>query len=499
MVFLARPAAPYDRKNACAMFDLAAALLVVGHVAIFLAVTLRILSRHNPPGIATAWLLAVLLFPLFGPLLYVAIGERRLGHAGMERSAALRPKLRNWLEALIGHMASSPAVVGPQAEPVARLAAALTDIPVFRGHRLRLLSDSDEILSALASDIDAAREFAHLEFYIWNEGGLVGEVVNALCRAAQRGVRVRAMMDGQGSSAFFKSASVRRLRAAGVEVIEVLPIGAASFLVARTDLRDHRKIAVFDNRVAYTGSLNLVDPKYFKCDAGVGEWVDAVVRLEGPACCVLNALSTSMAHMQPGSRAGDFKSEISDFKPAGTVALQVFPSGPGYAFHHVESMMMEAVYAAQRELTLTTPYFVPGDALVGALRSAALRGVRVTLILPEKNDSKLVQFASASYFDELLAAGVAIQRFRGGLLHTKSLVIDGALVVFGTANLDRRSFLLNFEVSLLIYDAGFAGELMKLYRSYLANSAPLDPAAWAARPARHRIAENAAALAAPLL
>lgn len=481
------------------MFDLAAALVVVGHVAIFLAVMLRILSRHNPPGIAAAWLLAALLFPLIGPLVYFAIGERRLGHAGMERSAALRPKLRNWVESLVGKMAVDPAAVGPQAEPVARLAAALTDIPVLRGHRLRLLSDSDEILRSLASDIDASREFAHLEFYIWNEGGLVGEVVNALCRAAQRGVRVRAMMDAQGSGAFLKSASARRLRAAGVEVIEVLPIGAASFLVARTDLRDHRKIAVLDNRVAYTGSLNLVDPKFFKRNAGVGEWVDAVVRLEGPACCVLDAISTSMAHMQPGLRAGDLKSEISNIKSAGPVALQVFPSGPGYAFHHVESMMMESVYAAQRELVLTTTYFVPGEALVGALRSAALRGVRVTLILPEKNDSKLVQFASASYFDELLAAGVNIQRFRGGLLHTKSLVMDGAMVVFGTANLDRRSFLLNFEVSLLIYDAGFAGDLLKLYQTYLAKSVPLEPATWAARPARQRIAENAAALAAPLL
>ena len=482
------------------MFDLAAGLIAFGHVTIFLVVTLRILSRHNPPGIAMAWLLAVLLFPLVGPLTYFAIGERRLGHAGFARSLALRPKLRRWLESLIANMAAPPGVAGPQAEPVARLAAALTDIPVLRGNRLKLLSDSDEILRSLASDIDTAHDFAHLEFYIWNEGGLVNEVIQALCRAAQRGVRVRAMVDGMGSAPFLKSDSVVRLRAAGVEVIEVLPIGAVRFFAVRTDLRDHRKIAVFDNRVAYTGSLNLVDPKFFKQDAGVGEWVDAVARIEGPACCVLDAISTSMAHMQPGLRE-----PVQPQLPAeaashgGTATVQVFPSGPGYAYHHVESLMMEAVYAAQRELVLTTPYFVPGDALVGALRSAALRGVRVTLILPEKNDSKLVQYASESYFDELLAAGVKVQRFRGGLLHTKSLVIDGAFAVFGTANLDRRSFLLNFEVSLLVYDAGFAGDLLKLYQNYLADSVPLDPTTWAARPARHRIAENAAALAAPLL
>lgn len=475
-------------------------LVVLGHVIIAVVVTLRILSRRNPPGIATAWLLAVVLFPLAGPALYFAIGERRLGHAGIERSEAVRPRLRNWIKALIGHTATDPSVVGPQVESVARLAAALTDIPVLRGHRLHLMSDSDEILRALATDIDAARDFAHLEFYIWNEGGLVSEVVDALCRAAQRGVRTRAMMDGMGSAEFLRSDSARRLRDAGVEVIDVLPIGAVRFLAARTDLRDHRKIAVIDNRIAYTGSLNIVDPRFFKQDAGVGEWIDAVVRLEGPACCVLDAVTTSMAHMQDVAReAVPPRGLAVDAAQPGPAALQVFPSGPGYSFYHVEAMMLEAVHAAHRTLVLTTPYFVPGDALVGALRAAALRGVEVTLILPEKNDSRLVQFASASYFDDLLEAGVVIQRFHGGLLHTKSMVVDEALVIFGTANLDRRSFLLNFEISLLIYDAAFAADLLQLHRSYLVRSRALAATEWAGRPVWQRIAENAAALAAPLL
>jgi cardiolipin synthase len=308
------------------------------------------------------------------------------------------------------------------------------------------------------------------------------------------------MMDGLGSADFLCSQSARRLRSAGVEVIDVLPIGAARFLATRTDLRNHRKIAVFDNRVAYTGSLNLVDPEFFKRDAGVGEWVDAVVRIEGPACCVLDAISTSMAHMQSGVR--DPVPPISRGvrgEEVGSTALQVFPSGPGYTYYHVEAIMLEAVYAAKRTLTLTTPYFVPGEALIGAIRAAALRGVAVTLIVPEKNDSRMVQLASASYFDELLAAGVVIQRFCGGLLHTKSMLVDETVVVFGTANLDRRSFLLNFELSLLIYGKAFAADLQKLHQCYLLRSTPLDAAVWARRPARQRIAENAAALAAPLL
>jgi cardiolipin synthase len=473
-------------------------LLALLHVAVFVAVTLRVLARRSPPGVSMAWLLMVLLVPVAGLVLYVMIGERRLGRRWIERAEAERTALARRFRRLAADAVLDPADTGPVGEPVARLAQSLGAIPVMRGHRIELLSDSDLILRTLIEDVDACRERCSLEFYIWHEGGRVDELIAALIRAAGRGVAVTALMDGLGSRPFLQRGAAEPMRAAGIDVVVVLPVSALRMAVARADLRNHRKLAVFDDRVAWTGSANLADPRHFKREAGVGQWVDAMVRIQGPSCALLGAISNAMAVLQAGPMLRDERS--ADHGPvAGPVALQAYPSGPGFAYQHVESVILTAIYAARRELVLTTPYFAPGESVVTALRSAASRGVDVVLLLPRQCDSRLVQQASASYFDELLSAGVRIQRFHGGLLHTKSMVIDRELSVFGTVNFDLRSFHLNFELSMLIYDRPFAEKLLALQRGYLQDCEPLDLDAWRARPFWRRMVENAAQLASPLL
>jgi cardiolipin synthase len=473
-------------------------LLALLHFTVFVSVTLRVLARRNPPGVAMAWILLVLLVPVVGMVLYVMVGERRLGRRWIERAEAERAALSRRYARLAADAVLDPVDTGPVGEPVARLAQSLGAIPVMRGHRIELLSDSDVILRAMIADVEACRERCSLEFYIWHEGGLVDELIAALMRAASRGVRVLALMDGLGSRPFIQRGAIASMRAAGIEVVVVLPASALRMAVARADLRNHRKIAVFDDRIAWTGSFNLADPRHFRRDAGVGQWVDAMVRIQGPACVLLGAISNAMAVLQGGPRLRDDR-EADHGPVAGPVALQAYPSGPGFAFQHVESVMLTAIYSARRELILTTPYFAPGESVVTALRSAARRGVDVVLLLPWQCDSRLVQHASAAYFDELLAAGVRIQRFHGGLLHTKSMVIDRELSVFGTVNFDLRSFHLNFEMSMLIYDRPFAEELLALQRRYLEDCEPLDLRAWRARPFWRRMVENAAQLASPLL
>jgi cardiolipin synthase len=473
-------------------------LVALLHVAVFVAVTLRVLARRSPPGVSMAWLLMVLLVPVAGLVLYVMIGERRLGRRWIERAEAERAALASRYRRLAADALLDPADTGPVGEPVARLAQSLGAIPVMRGHRIELLSDSDLILRTLIDDVDACRERCSLEFYIWHEGGRVDELIAALIRAAGRGVAVTALMDGLGSRPFIQRGAADPMRAAGIEVVVVLPASALRMAVARADLRNHRKIAVFDDRIAWTGSANLADPRHFKREAGVGQWVDAMVRIQGPSCALLGAISNAMAVLQAGPRLRDDRG-ADHGQVAGPVALQAYPSGPGFAYQHVESVILTAIYAARRELVLTTPYFAPGESVVTALRTAANRGVDVVLLLPWQCDSRLVQQASASYFDELLAAGVRIHRFHGGLLHTKSMVIDRELSVFGTVNFDLRSFHLNFELSMLIYDRPFAEELLALQRRYLEDCELLDLDAWRARPFWRRMVENAAQLASPLL
>jgi cardiolipin synthase len=472
--------------------------LALAHFTVFVAVTLRVLARRNPPGVSMAWILMVLLVPVAGLVLYVMIGERRLGRRWIERAEAERASLSRRYDALSRDAVLDPAEIGPVGEPVARLAQSLGGIPVGRGHRVELFDDSDAILRAMIADIDACRERCSLEFYIWHEGGLVEDLIAALIRAAQRGVSVLTLMDGLGSRPFVQRGAVAPMRAAGIEVVVVLPASALRMAIARADLRNHRKIAVFDDRIAWTGSFNLADPRHFKREAGVGPWIDAMVRIQGPSAAVLGAVTNAMAVLQAGPRLRDDRTP--DHGPlAGPVALQAYPSGPGFAFQHVESVILTAIYAARRELILTTPYFAPGESVVVALRSAARRGVDVVLVLPWQCDSRLVQYASASYFDELLAAGVRIHRFHGGLLHTKSMVIDRELSVFGTVNFDLRSFHLNFELSMLIYDRPFSESLLALQRRYLEDCEPMDLRAWRARPFGRRMLENAAQLASPVL
>ncbi len=482
----------------CADMPIAVPLLIFFHVAVCLAMTLRILSRRNPPGVAVAWILLILLVPAAGAVLYVMIGERRLGRRWIERAEAERADLALRFGALSADSTRDPIDAGPVGEPVARLTWALASIPIMGGHKVELISDTGRILQGLIDDIDACRERCSLEFYIWHQGGLVDDLVEALIRAAGRGVAVTALMDGLGSRPFIRQGLAARLRAAGIVVVVVLPANALRMVVARVDLRNHRKIAVFDDRIAWTGSCNLADPRYFKKDAGVGPWVDAMVRIEGPACALLGAITNAMAVLQAGPGLRDVRTPRLGHT-AGPVALQALPSGPGFAFQHVESVILTAIYSARRELILTTPYFVPGESVVTALRSAARRGVEVVMVVPWRCDSRMVEYASASYFDELLSAGVRIHRFRGGLLHTKSMVVDRELAVFGTVNFDLRSFHLNFELSMLIYDRVFAEMLVKLHHDYLAECEPMDLTAWRTRPFRHRVIENAAQIASPLL
>jgi cardiolipin synthase len=279
--------------------------LYLVYVLLAVAVALRIFSRRSSRGTALAWLLLVILVPAVGALGYLLIGERRLGRTWMRRAIKLQPQIIRWARAIPTSDVVAPGTLSSSAESISRLAAGLAGLPLMAGHRLRLLVDSESIMRTLIADIHTARHSVHLEFYIWHPGGFVDDLVTALVEAAGRGVACRALMDSLGSRAFFRSESVARLRTAGVEVIEILPVNALRALFVRLDLRDHRKIAVIDRGVAYTGSMNIADPRFFKQDAGVGEWVDAMVRIEGPAAWALEAVSLSLTALQTG---GDFRS-----------------------------------------------------------------------------------------------------------------------------------------------------------------------------------------------
>lgn len=471
------------------------------HLALQLGLAFRVIMRRRAVGESLSWILVIFVFPIVGPGVYLLMGELRLGSRRAKRFVNLFPPIGRWLEELDQRFRVDWNQVGHECEPLARLARLSLGLPTLPGNRLQLLGDWQAVFQRVIEDIDAAKQSCHFEFYIWQPGGKTEEVVEALLRARERGVVCRVLVDAMGSRQFLYSESAKRLRAAGVEIVEALPGGLLRMPFVRFDLRMHRKIVVIDGRVAYTGSLNLVDPRYFKQESNVGQWVDAMVRIEGPAVEALAITFLADWYVESEDELGTLR-DTGGAEPqacVGDSAVQALPSGPAFRTESIEQILVMAIYSARKEVILTSPYFVPSEALRMALESAARRGVKVILILPAKVDSRMVRYASQAFQGDLLRAGVRIARFQGGLLHTKSVTIDGTMSLFGSLNLDPRSLRLNFEISLAIYDRVFTQELRELQQSYLDQSQLINLDLWETRPTSQRVAENIARLFGPLL
>jgi cardiolipin synthase len=477
--------------------------LTLFHVSVVLAISLRVIMRRPPSGVALAWMFLVAFVPAGGLVLYLLIGERRVGLRRARRIAAIRSDYAKLAQHVIDRGLTQVPwdKHRPEARGMDRLGTNLVGIPTVAGCMARFYAESEEILRAIAQDIDNARKSVLIEFYIWNEGGAADEVIEALVRAGRRGVSCRVLVDAVGAMPWWRGRQPQRLRDAGVKVQPALPVSLLQALVSRNDLRLHRKIVVVDGCVAWTGSMNLVDPRYFKPGAHVGPWVDAMVRLEGSvvAPLAMTMIGDWMLETAEPLETIIASAELGLMGPKGTEDMQVIPSGPSEGDDGLLQMLLAVINSAREELVLTTPYFVPDDSMLRALRGAAGRGVCVDMILPERVDSLLTRYASRSYYDELLDIGVHIHLYQKGLLHTKSITADRRISMFGTVNLDMRSLWLNYEVALFVYGKAFAEQLHTLQQSYLQDCRQLDPRQWSQRSRRARFLENALRLVGPVL
>jgi cardiolipin synthase len=478
-------------------------LAALAHLLIVTTVAVRVIMRRSATGVALAWLLLISSLPFAGAVVYLFFGERRIGRRRTRAMGTLQADSERIVAAAIreGLTDVDWSRHPPTARSMDRLGRAMVGSPTVGGSTFELFSDTERMLDAIRRDVDAARRSVLMEFYIWNQGGTADKVLEAVIRAARRGVVCRLLIDALGARPWWKGDQPRRLRDAGVQLVPALPVGLFRTFVGRTDLRLHRKIVVVDADVAWTGSMNLVDPRFFKQGAGVGQWVDAMARLRGSVVVPLAATLIGDWMLETGHSLDALieSAGLCLVEPNGPADIQVVASGPGESGDGLLQMILALINAAQHELVLTTPYLAPDDSLLRALRGAAGRGVQVSLIVPEKVDSFLTRHASRSYYDDLLHIGVRIFLYRQGLLHTKSIVVDGAMSMFGTVNLDMRSLWLNYEVSMFVYERQFAEGLRALQQTYLDASDRLDPAQWAHRPFQHRFLENTLRLMSPLL
>lgn len=461
---------------------------------------IRVLLRDRPqPSSRIAWIAVIVAFPVVGILANLLFGEVRLGRRRGTRYRQVEANLPPFARCRAGDEANFEAQIPPRYEHLFATAQSVSKLPPVGGNSATLFEDSNATIDALVADIDAAQEHVHLVTYIWLRDGNGMRVAEALERAANRGVRCRAIADHVGSLAMVGSGRWKDMRSAGVALNVAMPIDRPLLrtLWRRLDLRNHRKIAVIDDRVTYSGSQNLADAE-FRIKSRYAPWVDAVMRFEGP-------IARQNQHLFAVDWMAHVDEDLSELlarsvaAPSPGFVAQAIGSGPTTRYSAVPEMFEALIDGARRRLIVTTPYYVPDEGIQSSLCAASYRGVDVSLVFPARNDSKIVGAASRSYYLELLEAGVKIFEYRDGLLHAKTLTLDGEVALIGSANIDRRSFGLNFENSVLLYDPETTSRLVERQLAYIATSRQVtleEVRAWS--PIR-RIWNNSLAMLGPLL
>ncbi|MFT4263183.1 MAG: cardiolipin synthase [Nocardioides sp.] len=486
--------------------ELISPVVAAAAFAVHLLTVVRAITRPNrTPASRVAWVAVIMCLPLVGVVAYALLGETSIGRGRVER-------LREAERRLARPLAPPAYLADPDARTIAALCTSINGFAPVAGNRVTLLGeasddpahpalDSDRAIDALIEAIEGAAEHVHISFYIWLDDHSGGRVANAVAAAARRGVVCRVMVDALGSRDFLRGPRRRELEEAGARVIAALEdIPRLGHLaVGRVDLRNHRKLVVVDNRIAFCGSQNCADPA-FAPKARYGPWIDLLLRCEGPVVRQAQHLFLASWIAETGDDldglpAADPQPEV--VEPG--VTLQVFGTGPTTPGAAMSDAFVAAMYAAERELIVTTPYFVPDEGLLRALCAAPRRGVRTTLILPARCDSRLVAAASRSTYADLLACGVELHAYPLGLLHAKSVTVDGRLALVGSANMDRRSLELNFENNLLIHDEPTTAAIRRRQLGYLSEATPVTAADVAAWSFWTRLANNVVAMMSPVL
>jgi len=472
-------------------------ILVALEIALQVLFVVRALLRtHREPSARMAWVLAIVTVPVVGIVAYVLFGETNIGRRRIARMRAALKRLPSFHD--FGHAETRPSVP-ERYQPLFRVGHSISDYPAAEGNEGTLLADSDAAIDAMVADIDAASDHVHVLFYIWLVDNNGMKMIAALKRAAERGVTCRVMVDDIGSRTLTRSAHWRDMASAGVKLAIALPVGNPLLrpLKGRIDMRNHRKIVVIDNRVTYCGSQNCADAA-FAVKARFAPWVDIMVRFQGPVV-------RQNQHLFASDWMGHVNEDLSDLlrrpqeQSHSGFTAQVIGTGATTRYSAMPEMFVALMNAATRELVLSTPYYVPDEPIQAALCASAHRGVATTVIFPKRNDSWFVAAASRSYYRGLLEAGVRIFEYPDGLLHAKTLTLDGEIGLIGSANVDRRSFELNFENNILFYDTALTAAIRARQHSYIAATRSVSLAAVAEWSRPRRLLNNAMAMIGPLL
>lgn len=470
------------------------------HIVCVSALTIRLLLRRDIAADARmAWFMVLILVPIFGYITYFLFGEARMDRRSREHHAAIFARLREVAPQVFSSENNHiDQLIDPQWQSAFRYSRSINEFIPLKGNHGELMADGALARARMLEDMRNATKEINVLYYIWLNDKTGTDIAEAMIEAAKRGVTCRAMVDGLGSRAFIHSPQWQAMQAAGVITEVALPFNDffRTLLRRRIDLRNHRKITLIDDKIVYCGSQNCAD-EAFAVKAKFAPWVDILLRCTGPVVAQSKLLFASdwlLYHDEPVENfVIPVKNNDSGF-PAAVMGV-----GPTERQRATPQLLMTLIDSAKRTLTISTPYFVPDALLLNALSAAALRGVNITLIFPERNDSWIVSAVSNSHYYNLLSMGITIYEYQGGLLHAKTLTIDDQITLIGSTNLDLRSFDLNYENNILLQDEAITRAIIERQQDYISQSRHITYSEVQQWPYHKRMWHNAMGAIGPLL
>lgn len=370
--------------------------------------------------------------------------------------------------------------------------------PVTFLNKVRVLINGENKFSALFEDIKKAQDHIHIEYYIFNSGRIGNRLILLLCEKAEEGVKVRVSYDYVASR--LSSKAVKKMKSCGIEIYPFMPVWFPN-LTRKLNYRNHRKMAIIDGNIGFIGGINICD-EYVNFEENPQEkmfWRDTHLRIEGHAVKSLQAQFLLNFNFISGKELKIKDSFFPKIDLTENTAVQIAASGPDTDWQNIMEAILTAINTADKYIYITTPYFIPNNQILTALCMASRIGVEVKIIIPEKGDSVIARYATNSYIEKLLESGVQVFHYHKGMVHAKTMVVDGVLTSIGSCNLDNRSFDINFEINAFLYDKEVAGEMTEVYNIDLKETTELTINEWMQRPALEKIREALARLWAPLL
>ena len=464
-------------------------------VTITIAAVFHILLNKRDPRGAALWLTITGLLPFAGPLLYWVLGINRV-----KRSSPVRARRRSrpgWAHWHPEHKKDADEGLYPGLESLMDISGRITGQTLLPGNTIEPLYEGNQVFPAMLAAIGAAERSVNLSTYILDRDAVGSRIISALCTAATQGVEVRVLVDGLGTSRA-AIAMARKLRGAGAMLSIFHPLFGLWVRRPSINMRNHRKLLLIDGRIGFTGGINISSRHFLTPWKKVAPVRDIHFRVTGPVLEHMQAVFAEDWHASKGELL-DSDEFLTEPEGGGEALVRAVSSGPDEDLEKIYQLILGALRSARDHVLIMTPYFIPDRALIQALCSAVLAGVRVEVLLPEKSDHPLVQSASMAYMPELIENGVKVLLVPPPFLHSKLVIVDGAWSLVGSANIDPRSFRLNFEFDLEIYSREFAARMLQYSKDMSSEGTTLSLEALRARPLATRLLEGAAKVFSPYL